>query len=41
MKFVKRIGKEFKSRVMNLTEVEAGMTLLAVVVLTCVWITIG
>jgi hypothetical protein len=33
MKFVKRIGKEFKSRVMDLTDVEAAVTVLAVVVL--------
>jgi hypothetical protein len=33
MEFVKRIGKEFKSRVMDLTDVEAAMTVLAVVVL--------
>ena len=33
MKFVKRIGKKFKSRVMDLTDLEAAMTVLAVVVL--------
>lgn len=38
---MKRIGKEFKSRVMHLTDAEAGLTFLAVVVLTCVWIAIG
>ena len=33
MKFVKKIGKQFKSRVMDLTDVEAAMTVLVVVVL--------
>jgi hypothetical protein len=33
MKFAKRIGKEFKSRVMDMTDFEAASTVLAVIVL--------
>lgn len=36
MKFVKKIGKEFKSRVMDMTDFEASSTVLAVVVLFAV-----
>jgi hypothetical protein len=36
MKFVKKIGKEFKSRVMDLTDKQAASTVLVVVVLFAV-----